>query len=106
MSAGPGTGISLTLPIAHKFSIMCNAGGLYLWGNEKYSSSLAKSVNTGINNYGFNTGASLVYFIESASTAISVGGRYQYLKIKFDDGVTKTSKFYGITLSTYYLFSI
>lgn len=101
---GPGAGLSMALPLGWNFSITGNAGGLCLMGVEKYSGSGSDSLD--VRDYGFNTGLSLVYYIEPASTAISLGGRYQYLRIRYDDGFVNTSKFYGVTLSASYLFSL
>lgn len=103
---GPGAGLSVTIPVAKDLFVVGNVGGLYLWGDEKYSDTTGLSSKLDIKDYGYNTGLSLAYYIEPASTSISLGGRYQYIKTEYDDGFSNNSKFYGVTLSAAYMFSI
>jgi hypothetical protein len=64
-----------------------------------------------INGWGANLTTALSYYISSASTTISLGYRYQYLKtkIKFpsdsgigEDTITIKDKFHGVTLAAIY----
>ncbi len=103
---GPGAGLSVTLPVSDNFFITGNAGSFYLWGDEEYSDTNGYTSNLDVKDYGFNASISLAYYIEPASTSISIGGRYQYIKTEYEDGFSNKSKFYGITLSAAYLFSI
>ncbi|HQP50237.1 MAG TPA: Lpg1974 family pore-forming outer membrane protein [Spirochaetota bacterium] len=103
---GPGAGLSVVLPLYQNLYIMGNFGGLYLWGKEDYSNSNGETDSSDIKDYGYNTSVSLVYYIAPASTTISLGGRYQYIKTEYEDGFKCDSKFYGITLSAIYTFSI
>lgn len=105
-SFGPAAGLSVTIPVVQNLFIIGNAGGLYLRGHESYSDSIGYSNKFKIKDYGYNTGLSLAYYIEPASTSVSLGGRYQYVKTEYDDGFSNKSKFYGITLSAAYMFSI
>ncbi len=103
---GPGSGISITIPVAENTFIIGNVGGLYLKGKEKYRDSLAGDSSFDITDYGYNTSLSLAYFIKPASTTLSLGGRYQYIKTKYDDGFSNNSRFYGVTVSAVYIFNI
>ncbi len=108
---GPGAGLSVTFPLGNSFYFIGNAGGFYLWGEEETSSSAFPKTKADCKNYGLNTGISVAYYIVPASTTISLGGRYQHIKTWTEgtDGesdVKGTDKFYGITLSATYSFSI
>lgn len=104
-SFGPATGISAVFPLSNDFFIIGNLGGFYLWGNEENSGSGYSETSKG-KDYGLNSTLSIAYYINSASTTISLGGRYQYLKMDYEDQDTTDTKFYGITLSATYSFSI
>lgn len=108
---GPGTGISITLPLGNSFYFIGNAGGFYLLGEQESSISGSPTTKSDCKNYGLNTGVSVAYYIEPASTTISLGGRYQHIKtwVEGTEGESDqkdTEKFYGITLSATYSFSI
>lgn len=108
---GPGAGISVTLPLGNNFYFIGNLGGFYLWGEEERSFSVSGTEKSDCKNYGLNTGISVAYYIEPASTTISLGGRYQHIKtwVEGSEGESDqkdTEKFYGITLSATYSFSI
>jgi len=102
-SAGPGAGISAVLPIGGNFFILGNVSCLYLWGKED-----SRGEKSDFNEYGANSSISLAYYIDSASTTISLGGRYQYFVTDSDipDSTNITHQFYGVTLSANYSFSI
>ncbi|HNX23893.1 MAG TPA: hypothetical protein PKG60_07565 [Spirochaetota bacterium] len=104
-SFGPATGISAVFPLSNDFFLIGNLGGFYLWGNEENSGS-GYSKTSKSKDYGLNSTLSIAYYINSASTTISLGGRYQYLKMDYEDQDTTDTKFYGITLSATYSFSI
>ncbi len=101
---GPGAGISAVIPAGGDFFILGNISGLYIWGQEDHSQGESSSFN----EYGANTSISLAYYIASASTTLSLGGRYQYIKTAYTDSTDSdiTHQFYGVTLSANYSFSI
>lgn len=103
---GPGAGFSVIFPLYQGLYITGSFGGLYLRGSEEYSDSKGRTSNQDIKDYGYNTGISLVYHIAPASTTISLGGRYQYIKTEYEDGFKNSSNFYGITLSAVYSFEL
>ena len=116
-SYGPGIGLGFTLPILDNLFLLANLSGFYLWGHEKRpEDALSVSLlgiasggdNTRINDYGINSTLSLAYYIAPASTTVSLGGRYQYIKTNYDTkGNVEPRKctFYGVTLSATYTFS-
>ena len=105
-AAGPGLGLSATYPIIENLFLLANLSGFSIWGRDKYSVS-GKDYQTAYYEYGFNSTLSLAYYIMPASTAISLGGRYQYYKTVYDDDQSDgKTKFYGVTLSAMYFFSI
>jgi hypothetical protein len=107
-SYGPGAGISAVLPLGGDFFLIANFGGLYLWGKEVCSGD-DDSPDQDYHEYGFNTSASIAYYIEPASTTINLGGRYQYIITKYDSSNPDPDdklKYYGITLSATYSFGI
>lgn len=105
---GPGAGVSAIFPAGGNFFILGYISGMYLQGNEEEKSRDYKETTT---EYGGNASISLAYYIPDASTTISLGGRYQQLKITYaDDNGGDTpdnmSKFYGVTLTAVYTFNI
>jgi len=118
---GPGLGVGVTYPIIDNIFLLGNISGIYLWGKEKLSGSntSANEYSEKYNEYGINSSLSIAYYIAPASTAISLGGRYQYVRTLYEGTervenwefeVTKlsniSSHIYGITLSATYTFSI
>lgn len=101
---GPAAGLSFVVPIAQNFYLLANGSGLYLWG----SSDNDQTINTDANCYGYNTTASVAYYIAPASVTLSLGGRYQYFKwlTDEDNGTESDHAFYGITAAATYTFSI
>ena len=99
---GPGLGLSCTYPINDHLFLLGTFSGFYLWG-EMENSGIRKE-NTEI--YGINSTLSIAYYIAQASTAISLGGRFQYFIS--DDNIKgkKEDKFYGITLTATYSVSL
>lgn len=103
---GPGAGISFVFPLGGDFYILGNLSGLYLWGTEDDESRTAADYN----EFGMNSSVSLAYYIASASTTITLGGRYQYFQTDYESGAGESEnpehKFYGVTLAATYSFSI
>ena len=113
---GPGLGISAAYPILDNLFFLASISGIYLWGDEEEKLPWAKE-KTEFKEYGMNSSVSIAYYIAPASTVISLGGRFQYYKTAYgdhsgedgdpdDDPVDEKNKFYGITLTATYNFSI
>ena len=101
---GPGGGLSGVFPLGNDFYILANISGMYLWGTQEGGDTSSMDFK----EYGINTGASVAYFIQAASTTISLGGRYQAYTTEYDDSTSPKdkNKFYGATLTATYSFSI
>ncbi|MCL2154710.1 MAG: hypothetical protein FWH53_03495 [Leptospirales bacterium] len=109
---GPGLGLSSTvpLPIVENLFFVGNLSGFYLWGDEEKFQGTVKS---DCREYGVNSTLSLAYYIATASTVITFGGRLQYFKTDYGDSVDESGNptsnikhmFYGITLTATYTFS-
>ena len=110
---GPGLGLSAAYPMLENLFLIGNISCMYLWGDEKIVNKKQES-KSDIKQYGINSSLSIAYYIEPASTVISLGGRYQYYKTAYynidkDDWELLNAykdKFYGITLTATYSFSI
>ncbi|MCL1864923.1 MAG: hypothetical protein FWF73_03835 [Spirochaetes bacterium] len=119
-SYGPGLGLSATVPVIGNLFALGTVSGLYLWGSHGADITdmtvgtppnyQQRSVNLKYNEYGINTTVSLAYYIAPASTVISLGGRFQYLKADYTKNsiYLKSIEFtsYGVTLTATYTFSI
>lgn len=107
LSAGPGAGISAVIPLGGDLYLLGNASGLYLWGEEDSGDDF-NDPDSKYNEFGINSSLSIAYYIVPASTTISIGGRYQYFKTKYDDSTVSdaTHQFYGITAAATYSFSL
>ena len=109
---GAGLGVTATLPLGANLFLLATLSGFSGWGTEKVDVSGGRnfSFDAGINDFGINSTLSLAYYITSASTAISLGGRYQYFKTKYDEAqlfpMSIKNNIYGITLSAAYSFDI
>lgn len=103
---GPGAGISSIIPVGGNFFLLGNLSGLYLKGDEQSGDDFDYKLK----EYGYNASVSLAWYIPEASTTLSVGGRYQYVKIEYDSSAAEPmnskNKFYGLTLSAIYSFNI
>ena len=107
---GGGLGLTATLPLAKDLFILATMYGFTGWGSEKIDvtglNQFRSDVST--NDYGFNSNISIAYYIDWASTTISLGGRYQYLMAKYKNDsffpVDIKYTIYGITLSAEYSF--
>jgi hypothetical protein len=99
-SMGPGGGIGLMLPLSNSLFAIANISGLYCFA--KFREPGARDDARDI---GYNITAALAWHIATASTTLTLGGRYQYLDSQYDtvDYDSKT-KFYGITFSAVYHF--
>lgn len=101
---GPAAGLSAVFPLGYDFFILANGSGMYIIGK----SSMTGSSDRDFKGYGYNTAASLAYYIAPASVTLSLGGRYQYFDLTPDTSNTDDTKmkFYGFTASATYSFSI
>jgi len=113
-SLGSGLGLSATIPIVGNLFCLGTVSGLYLWGADKVTIGdkdgiNPRSVSLGYNEYGINSTLALAYYIPKVSTAISLGGRLQYLIADYKNNAIflDTIKFtiYGVTLTATYTFS-
>lgn len=116
---GPGGGISGVFPLGHDFYLLANISLMYIWGKQtgtsemevifpvfdEYNEYTKEKISENYKEYGYNTGASLAYYISGASTTISLGGRYQAYTTEYTDDKDK-NKFWGVTLSATYTFAI
>lgn len=103
-AVGPGVGLSSVFPIEGNFFILGNISGLYLAGNEKFPGYYDDKTR----EYGVNASLSAAYYIPSASTTLTLGGRFQLVKIMYEDreDINNTNRFYGVTLSAVYTFNL
>lgn len=101
---GPAAGLSGIFPLADNFYIIANGSGMYLFGKSENSATR----NADIRCYGYNTTASIAYYIPSASVTLSLGGRYQHIKLDAvnNNGTDANHKFSGITAAATYSFSM
>jgi len=106
-SLGPALGIGLTIPVYGNFYLLGNISGMYNYGEhideESEYDDRRRSI---IREYGYNSTVSLAYYIENASTTVSLGGRYQYFRddYELEQSDDADLRFYGITLSLVYSF--
>ena len=110
-SFGPGLGLSVVFPIVENLFIIANISYIYLWGSMKFKLNDDSEAKNKYKEYGINSSVSIGYYIAPASTVISLGGRYQKYKTDYDDDFAAQvfnikHKFYGITLTATYNFSI
>ena len=75
MALGPALGVGVTLPLSDSFFLLWNASGALLFGKHKDAGSDGK--RSGYTEPGLNTNLSLAWYVESASTTITLGFRYQ-----------------------------
>ncbi len=106
-SLGPALGIGLTIPLVGNFYLLGNISGMYNYG--EHTDEGGENDNTTrsiIREYGFNSTVSLAYYIENASTTVSIGGRYQYFRDEFEseNDPDQDLRFYGFTASAVYSF--
>ena len=117
-SIGPGLGVSSTYPITGNLFLLGTVSGFYLFSagesfvdNKVYSNS-SVNLTIGYNEYGINSTVAAAYYVAEISTVISLGCRFQYFVIKYNDYKpfflinSIENKIYGITLTATYTFSI
>ncbi len=112
---GPGAGFSAVIPVGMNFYLLGNVSGAFLFGREENEQEdMNLTIKSKYHEYGASGSLALAYYIEAASTTLSIGGRYQYFKTdyyydSYDDGAGNSDmehKFYGITASATYSFSL
>jgi hypothetical protein len=112
---GIGSGLTATFPIVENLFLLATLSGFI--GNANVKVERVKisgedwSSDEGFWYNAINSNLSIAYYIDPASTAISVGVRYQFFQIKSNAGdnsfpVTVNNTIYGITLSATYSFNI
>jgi hypothetical protein len=103
-SIGPALGVGLNLPIYGNYYLLGNLSGMYNYG--VHDDSNDEDSGSNLVEFGFNSTLSLAYYLESASTTISLGGRYQFFRDKYEseDRSDNDLTFYGVTLSVVYSF--
>jgi len=106
-SIGPAAGIGMTLPVVGNLYLLGNISGMYNYGHEEsddHDNGGAQEVI--FTAPGINSTIAIAYYIDNASTTVSLGGRYQYFKINYESGSKTESdlSFYGLTLSLIYSF--
>lgn len=106
-SIGPAAGLGVTFPIGGNFYLLGNLSGMYNYGYEESEDHDNGEPKEAIFTApGINSTLAIAYYIDQASTTISLGGRYQYFKINYESGGDSESvmSFYGVTLSAVYSF--
>lgn len=106
-SVGPAVGIGLTVPLSDYLFAVGTFSGIVMKGKEKPNGmSSYRSVDSG-----FNSTLSLAYYFDSIATTILAGGRYQYIKSRYEDNASSggsipdvTVKYYGIVVSAVHTF--
>ncbi len=108
MALGPALGIGVTLPLTDSLFVLWNASGAFLFGKHKEEDDSGIRIKSDYNEPGLNTNLSLAWYIESASTTITLGFRYQRFNTYYEeDGWSDmTHQFYGATLSAVYAFEL
>lgn len=107
MALGPALGIGVTLPVSDSLFILWNASGAFLFGKHRDSGSDGQ--RSGYTEPGLNTNLSLAWYIESMSTTITLGFRYQIFRTLYNEEenwTDMTHQFYGVTLSAVYAFAL
>ncbi len=105
--AGPALGLGVTLPLSDSLFLLGNVSGVYGFGREEHDQGLSSAAREA----GFNSTLALAYYIEPASTTITLGGRYQWFSIKYenddpDEYADSRITFYGVTFSVVYSFEL
>ena len=111
---GGGLGLTATFSVAENLFLLATLSGFRsVNGQDKISQTDGGtfSFEHTFEDYCINSSLSMAYYITSASTAISLGGRYQYFKTKYGDdnlfnGIAIKNTIYGVTLSATYSFNI
>jgi len=99
---GPALGLSATMPVTGDLFLLGTFSGFYLWAtDDEDHGGKSKAKQSG-----YNSSLSIAYYIAPASTTISLGGRYQYMKVDESNDHSSKFKFYGFTLTATYTFEI
>jgi len=115
VSYGLGSGLSAAIPLIDNLFCLGTVSGLYLLGADKVQmeelpGNNPRNLKNKYNEYGINTTLSLAYYIAPASTVISLGGRFQYLKAEYKQNPicldAITFAIYGVTMTATYTFSL
>lgn len=104
----PSLGISLTVPLGQSLFLLGSLSGLYGWGKEEGSLPAGDEFTSDLNEKGFNSTLSLAWYIDSMSTTVSIGGRYQRAWTTYDNELISdaTHSFYGLTFGAVYSFGL
>lgn len=104
----PSLGVSLTIPMAQSLFLLGNLSGFYGWGSEKGFLPTGDRFRSDLDEKGFNATISLAWYIDSMSTTMSLGGRYQRAYTVYDNDLISdaTHTFYGITFGAIYSFGL
>ncbi|TAL39821.1 MAG: hypothetical protein EPN93_00830 [Spirochaetes bacterium] len=102
LSYGPGAGIGITLPLSDSFFLLGNGSLLYLYGKN----STSAAADSRFIDKGYNATLILAYYLDSISTTLSAGGRYQYFREENAHSNDTTMRFYGVTVSAIYHFNL
>ncbi|MDI9425430.1 MAG: hypothetical protein QM472_11380 [Spirochaetota bacterium] len=117
-SIGPGLGIGVSLPLGDSLFLLCNVSGIVMYST--LDTTFDEKQSWAYISYGANGSLSLAWYVDSITTTLSVGARYQYLyndnyAAKSDSlgdnnpgsGWDKTAdRFYGLTFSAVYSFEL
>ena len=106
-SVGPALGFGLTVPLIWNFYVVCNVTGMYSFG--KYDQdNLQGERSTLMREYGINSSAGLVYYIEAISTTVTVGFRSQFFRMDYDSDRERDGDFHfwGVFASVVYSFGL
>jgi hypothetical protein len=102
-SAGPALGVGLTVPVADSLFVQTNLSGLVTQGDQ----TVEGEERTAVRCYCVNTSLALAYYVESLSSTITFGGRYQFVRSKYEKYYSaQKMHFYGVTLSMIYHFPV
>ncbi|HNV46374.1 MAG TPA: hypothetical protein PKJ16_04970 [Spirochaetota bacterium] len=129
-TVGPGLGVGFSIPLADSFYLMINLNGVYTVGTEELVSTYYfydpdRRNDSGphvqifdLVSWGGNGDIAFAYYFSSAKTTLSLGFRYQQLKVvgrdrkeyldTQDPAMERDTQdvFYGVTLSALYYFDM
>jgi hypothetical protein len=120
-SIGPGAGIGITVPLSQSFFLLGNVSGIFLYSTFRgMEDDSGNGIEFVYSSYGVNGSLSVAWYIDSMSTTISLGARYQYLynnrNSRRADAFTdpddsdpfdgSADRFYGFTFSAVYSFEL
>jgi hypothetical protein len=103
-SIGPGLGLNGVYPLFGNMYFISTGSLLFAVRNAEYDLGFGVKDDRYYHSYGYNVSMGLGYYIESISTVINLGGRYQCFMDRKDTSID--DKFYGMTLTATYSFNI